>query len=126
VSEPLALGLTIVVELPVWVLLLRARLGVPTALAAGVGVAVNVVSHPLLWFVLIPLGEAGIGSTVVAIVVGEAVVVVLETALAAALLAASPATGRPRRARPLLLIAVLANTLSVAVGVVLQAAGVGG
>ena len=123
-SEPVALALTLVIELPVWIVLLGARLAVPWTWATIVGVAANAVSHPLLWFVMIPLGEGATGSTVVAIAIGEAVVVVVEAALGAAILHRAGA-GRDHRAREVAVVALLANVLSVAAGIVLGALGLG-
>jgi len=125
VSEPVALALTLVIELPVWIVLLGARLAVPWTWATVVGVAANAVSHPLLWFVMIPLGEGATGSTVVAIAIGEAVVVVVEAALGAAILHRAGAGRRDHRAREVAVVALLANVLSVAAGIVLGALGLG-
>lgn len=77
-----ALALTLAIEVPVWVVLGHLAAGVSWARAIVVGVAVNVVSHPLLWFVLLPALEAATRSTLVALALGELVVWGLEAGMA--------------------------------------------
>ena len=108
---PAALALTLVVEVPVWTALAVRATGAAVSRALGVAVLVNLVSHPVLWFVLVPAADAVAGRTVVGLLAAEAVVVVGEAALARALLG---------RAFGLLLATSLAaNAASLAVGLLL-------
>ena len=85
---PAALALTLVVEVPVWTALAVRATGAAVSRALGVAVLVNLVSHPVLWFVLVPAADAVAvaGRTVVGLLAAEAVVVVGEAALARLLL----------------------------------------
>ena len=47
-----ALAVTLAVEVPLYALALRYALGVPTRRAIRLGVAVNLVTHPALWWSL--------------------------------------------------------------------------
>lgn len=79
--------------------------------AAAVGVVVNVVSHPFLWFALQPLGRWAGAPTVVEVGVAEVAVWLLE----AGLVRATTSTAWPAS----LSVAAVANLASVAVGLVL-------
>ncbi len=72
-----AFGLTLAVELPWYVAGLVGVVGVRWRLALGLGVAVNVITHPLLWWVLAP------APTLLQTALAEAVVVLAEAALLA-------------------------------------------
>ncbi|MFC4998767.1 hypothetical protein ACFPIJ_13090 [Dactylosporangium cerinum] len=100
-----ALLLTLAVEVPLYVLALTAlRLATP-ARAALLGVAVNLLTHPVLWWLLAPRPSAG------RLWGAEAAVVVVE---AAVLLLAC------RRDPALLLVTSLgANAVSVLMGLLL-------
>ncbi len=110
-SYPVALGATLAVEVPLYAALLPRLAPVSGSRAAVVGVVVNVVSHPLLWFVLVPLGERAGGSTVVAVAVAELLVWVLEAALCRALARAGW--------RESLEVSAVTNAASLGVGLVL-------
>lgn len=110
-SYPVALGATLAVEVPLYAALLPRLAPVSRSSAALVGVAVNVVSHPLLWFVLVPLVERAGGPTVVALAVAEGLVWVLEAALCRVLARAGW--------RPSLEVSAVANAASLGLGLVL-------
>ncbi len=114
-TYPMALAATLAVEVPVWGALLQVC-GVPLRRALVLGVVVNLVSHPIFWFVVYP-GLAGRFGEGVALVVGEACVVAAETVLARLLL-------RRDRAEVswglVLGVAVSANVFSIAAGLLLQ------
>jgi len=76
-SQLAAFGLTLAVELPWYVAGLTALVQVRWWVALGLGVAVNVCTHPLLWWVLAP------HPTLLRMVLAEAAVVVAEAALLA-------------------------------------------
>jgi hypothetical protein len=110
-----AFVLTLVIEVPVWSVLLG-RSGVPARRAVATAVLVNAVSHPVLWFVVRPglaavlPGDAGAWA---ALALGEVLVVVVEAVLA------GWCTSLP--VRPRVAIAVAANAASLGVGLVLAA-----
>lgn len=99
--------------MPLYAALLPRLAAVPLSAtrAAAVGVLVNVVSHPFLWFVLQPLGRWAGAPTVVEVGVAEVAVWLLE----AVLVRATAGTGWPES----LSVAAVANLASVAVGLVL-------
>jgi len=80
VTYPEALGLTIAVEAPVYTVLLRLLAGAPWGRALLASVLVNLISHPLFTFVLLPWLDRAI-RPVPALLVAEAMVVVIEAAL---------------------------------------------
>lgn len=108
-----ALALTLALEVPVWAVLGHVAVAVPWARATVIGVAVNVVSHPLLWFVLVPALEATTGSTVVALTVAEVVVGALEAGLAWLATRRAPAVW--------LAVSAAANLISLGAGALLLA-----
>ena len=110
-SYPAALGLTLLVEVPVYGAALPSAVGISVRRAAALGVLVNVVSHPLLWFVLFPGIESATGSNLAALVGSESVVWVGE-AVALRLMIG-------RRFGRLFAVSCCANALSLAVGLVL-------
>jgi len=99
-------ALTLLCELPVYVLALRRPLG-GTVRALAVGVAVNVATHPLAW-------TLAIGHVLPWLAI-EASVTVAEAAL---LFAAARALGRRLPVHESLLVALAANALSAGVGLV--------
>jgi hypothetical protein len=105
VTWRLAFVLTLLFELPVYVLLLRRRLGVARTLA--VAAALNLATHPLAWMTT----SAGASIPVV-----EACVWLAESLL---LLAAARALRRPLPAHEAFLTALAANALSAGVGLLL-------
>jgi len=123
-TYPEALVATVVIEVPVWATLLVATHGITWRRAAGIGLLVNVVSHPVFWFVAYPAVAAGLGADHpwVALALSEALVVVAEAALAALCLGDTRADGDAVTRQPWLLVAIAlaANLLSVAIGILLQ------
>lgn len=112
-SYPVAAGLTLAVELPVYAVALWRWGGASVARAVSIGVVVNVASHPTLWFVLVPVVRSLSGSHTVAVAVAEAIVWLGEGVAATLLLPG-------RRRWPVgLSTAVAANALSFGVGVAL-------
>jgi hypothetical protein len=110
-----AFGVTLAVEVPIWTLLLRRYLG--AGRAALVGVGVNVVTHPALWFPLaasrLPVGwyYAAAGGAELAVWLVEAVLALLVI------------RRRRRGAADLgdvLLVSAIANLASIAAGVLLR------
>jgi hypothetical protein len=89
--------------------------GVSWARAVGAAVVVNVVSHPALWFVVLPLLEVVLpaGTSAVAVGIGELAVVVVEAGLAGVVTRAGRGV--------CLVVAVAANAASLGVGLVLAA-----
>jgi hypothetical protein len=115
-TYPVALAVTLAVEVPVWTVLLRHVCGIGTRSAVLIGVAVNVVSHPIFWFVLYPLLTGLVGDWA-ALVLSETAVVAAETAMV------RWATRHIGAATEVWLtagIAVSANLLSIAAGFLLQ------
>lgn len=105
------LGITLVVEVPVVVGIARA-VGVAVRRSLPVAIAANLLTHPVLWFVAAPWGDEHLG--VAGLLLAESCVVVAERALLARSL-------RPRLTGWLATwLAVLANALSVAVGIVVH------
>ena len=107
---PLAFALTLAIEVPVYVAALSLVGSVRPWRAVVLGVAVNVVSHPLLWFVLVPalrdLGEP------TAILIAELAVLVGEAAALFVSLRQDRWVALPA--------AVVANGMSFLAGVLLQ------
>jgi hypothetical protein len=115
-TYPVALAVTLAVEVPVWTVLLRQVSRVGTRSAFVIGVGVNVISHPVFWFVLYPVLASGVGDWA-ALVLSESAVVAAETAMA------SRATRFIGERTPVTLffgMAVSANLLSIAAGFLLQ------
>jgi hypothetical protein len=120
VSYAVALAVTVIVEVPVYLLLRRwafAVVATPEGRADGNGpelgwyAGVNVVSHPVLWFVLVPAGVAVLGATA-GILVAEGLVVAGEgAALSLVLRGRAPVLG-------VVAVAALANAASFSLGLV--------
>ena len=71
-----AFGLTLAVELPVYVAVLVGLIGVPWRRAAALAFAVNLLTHPLVWIALHPaLADGGRYAGVVLAVEGAVVFV---------------------------------------------------
>lgn len=121
VTYPVALATTLVVEVPVWALLLHAVVRAPWRRALVVGVAVNLVSHPLFWFVLTPALGA-LASEWLAFAAAEAFVVLTEAVMSWWWVRRSPGPTPPGGAGFDLFVGIslAANLLSVAAGFVLQ------
>jgi hypothetical protein len=103
-----ALGLTLLIEIPVYASVLRSGLSVSARRGLAAGAAVNLISHPLAFLIVMPALARPLGFFA-ALVVIEAGVWVLESALLWLWL---------RRDLDLLsLAALLANAVSLAVGV---------
>lgn len=102
-----ALTLTLLVEVPIYCVLLTvfARIPLPRALAAAI--IVNLVSHPLFTAVLVPIAQRVV-APVAAVLIGEVIVCALEAGMLIAWL----------RRGPLVVIAVtlIANGYSFAAG----------
>ena len=110
-----ALAVTIIVEVPVYLFVSRWTFATPGGRADGNGpefrgyAGVNLVSHPLLWFGLVPLGVAMLGATP-GVLAAEALVVAGEgAALAFVLRDRAPVLG-------VVAIAALANAASFSLG----------
>jgi hypothetical protein len=103
---PLAFALTLLCELPVYVLALRRPLG-GVGRALAVGVAVNLATHPLAW--TLALGRVLPWLTI------EALVTVAEAGM---IFAAARALGRRLPLHESLLVSLAANALSAGVGLV--------
>ena len=102
-----ALGLTLAIEMPVYAGTLRGGLGISTQRGLAAGAAVNLISHPLAFLIVLPALDRPLGF-VPALTVTEAGVWVLESALLWVWW---------RRDLDLLsLAALVANVLSLAVG----------
>lgn len=106
-----ALGLTIAVELPLYVLgLLALRFAGPLR-AVLLGVGVNLLTHPVLWYVLSP------DPTMSRILVAEVVVCLVEAAVIWLVV---------RRDAPLLVVLALGvNAASFGVGLLISASHAG-
>ena len=104
-----AFALTLAIELPLYVLLLR-REGFGARTAFGAGLAANVVSHPLLWFAF-PMFEPYVAYAAA----GEAMVIAIELAVVYA--AGRMARIRMRTARTVAVVVVV-NAVSMVVGLV--------
>jgi len=102
-----ALGLTLLIEMPVYASVLRCGLSISARRGLAAGAAVNLISHPLAFLIVMPALDRPLGFFA-ALTVTEAGVWVLESALLWLWL---------RRDLDLLsLAALLANTFSLAVG----------
>jgi hypothetical protein len=107
-AYPLALALTLAVEVPVYAGSLRVARVLTVGRAAALAVLVNLVTHPVLWY---GLSRAGPGWFVPA----EASVVLVEALGCWLLLRREPAL--------LLLVSLFANTASVLAGLAASVAG---
>lgn len=105
-----SLGLTLLIEVPIYSATLVSMLRVSLTSAALAGVAVNLVSHPIGFLVIGPAARSSLGVTL-ALVLTETIAVIGEWGLLLAWLKREPVT--------LLLISVLANGTSFLVGVAL-------
>lgn len=103
-----AWALTVLVETPVWAILLDPVEGVGLGRAARVGAAVTAVSHPLLWWALAPGLAALTGSELSGVVLAEVVVWLGEALGAWWLLRVRPAV--------VLAVSALANLSSLLAG----------
>lgn len=112
-----AFTLTCAIELPVYCALLMLLARIPAHAALGLGLAVNVVTHPLLWLTFDRL-DAWLGSYVPAFVAGEVGVCVVEWAILAVSL-----RRRDLGRWSLAAIVVIANGLSAAVGLLVDLLG---
>jgi hypothetical protein len=114
---PAALALTLAVELPVYAVALRALLGtrLPSALAAAV--AVNLVTHPLVWWALGAAARSR-GGYETALLPVEIAAWLTEAALLRTLLRG--------QGRALLHAALAANAASLLAGLVIIVARVNG
>jgi hypothetical protein len=103
-----ALGLTLLFEMPVYASILRGGVGISAQRGLAAGAAVNLISHPLAFLIVMPALERPLGF-LPALIVTEAGVWSLESALLWVWL---------RHDLDLLSVAALAaNVLSLAVGV---------
>ena len=107
-----AFAVTLLVELPIYAALLR-RWCRPRA-GLGLGLLVNAITHPALWFALRAVGAGG-WSWALAFLLAEATVVLVEGGILVVAL-------RRRGARPgdLFAVAAFANLASAGVGLILQ------
>lgn len=123
-TYPEALAATVAIEVPVWATLLVATHGIRWRRALGIGVLVNVVSHPIFWFGIYPALSSRLESVDqwVALALSEGIVVLAEAAVAGACLGRVRADGDAVTPQPglLLAIAVAANLVSYGAGVLLQ------
>ena len=62
-SYPVALALTLAIEVPIYTLFLMKMYEQPGRRAATAGLLVNLATHPVVWFVLYPLLEPRAGYT---------------------------------------------------------------
>ena len=106
-----ALVTTLAVEVPLYWLVLAHFCKLERLRSLALAVGVNAVSHPLLWFALLPALGPVVGPPA-DLLVGEGVVVALEASILVL------AVRRERVA--LLAFAVVANAASLLVGLVLQ------
>ncbi len=111
VPYALAFSLTLALELPVYTWLLPMVASVSARKAATLAVLVNVASHPVLWFVIIPISERATGTLVAAVVLAETLVVVGE--------AGSLRLLTDGRFTDLALVSLIANAVSYAAGLIL-------
>jgi hypothetical protein len=110
VSYAAALGLTLLIEMPTYAGVLRCGLSIDTRRGLAAGAAVNLISHPLAFLIVMPALAQPLGF-LPALAVIEAGVWILESALVWTWL---------RRDIDLVnLAALLANTASLAVGLLL-------
>jgi hypothetical protein len=99
--------LTLVLEIPVYVLLTRGR--VPAWRSAAAGVVCSAVTHPLLWFAWPRTAM----SYAAYLVTGELLVIAAETAI-------FWVVAHPLKLRRAALVALAANAASCLVGILLQ------
>lgn len=107
---PAALALTLAVELPVYAITLQSLLGLRAAAALTLAVAVNLVTHPIVWWVLGVVGGIR-GGYEVALLPVELGALASEAAMLWAVLRREP--------RVLLAVAVAANAASFLIGLIL-------
>lgn len=105
-----ALGLTLLCEVPVYALALWRLFDVRPLLGIGAGIAVNAISHPLAFFVLVPVLSDVVGS-VAALAIVEVAVWLVEASLLFMWLR--------RRPDRLLAVSLVANGLSLSAGLLL-------
>ncbi|MEI8081679.1 MAG: hypothetical protein WCI74_07530 [Actinomycetes bacterium] len=106
-----ALALTMIVETPIYYLMLSRLAHVRSQQAIIAGIVVNLISHPLFTAVLVPAAEQ-VMSPIASVLVGEAVVCALEAGLLYAWLR--------RDAAIVIAASLMANGCSFAVGLVLM------
>ncbi|HEV2368860.1 MAG TPA: hypothetical protein VGR90_03235 [Acidimicrobiales bacterium] len=102
-----ALGLTVGIEVPLYTMVLGLLADVDWRAAAAAGAVVNLISHPILTAVLVPVGAHVLGAFP-AVIVGEIVVCALEATLACLWLR--------RRYGVAVLASLLSNSCSFLVG----------
>ncbi len=119
-TYPVAATVTLAAELPVYAAVLRARAGTPIRWALAGGAAVNVVTHPLLWFVLVPGLRAVTGSHLAAVVLAETAAWFAEGAMMAWGLGRRPGAGDLWSAA--MTAAIAANATSFLLGVLIESA----
>ncbi|MCA9668751.1 MAG: hypothetical protein KC503_24325 [Myxococcales bacterium] len=107
-----AFALTLAIELPLYWLLLRRALG--DARALGVGVGVNLATHPALWYLMPRFLPYGLW-----LAVSETLVFVLEGLLVAFALRSRTPLGTAAATTRGLGIALLVNAISTALGLLL-------
>lgn len=105
-----ALALTLIVEVPIYCLLLTIFMGIRAREALTAAIVVNLVSHPLFTFVLVPTLDRLL-QPVAAVFVGEIVVCALEAGMISAGLRRDPFVA--------IATALIANGCSLAAGLVL-------
>ncbi len=105
-----ALAVTVMVELPIYLWFGRRALGLPERSGLPWYGGVNAVSHPLLWFGLAPAGVRLLGATA-GVLAAEGVVTVGE--------GLAVAQGTRSRRLDALMLAALANAASFSVGLAL-------
>jgi hypothetical protein len=108
-AYPLALAVTLAVEVPVYAGSLRVARVLTVGRAAALAVLVNLVTHPLLWYGLSRAGPAWFATA-------EAAVVIVEAFGCWLLVRREPVL--------LLLVSLVANTASVLAGLAASLAGV--
>jgi hypothetical protein len=120
-TYPVALAATLVVEVPVWAMLLHVVVRVPWRRALLIGVGVNLVSHPLFWFVLTPALGA-LTNEWLAFAAAEAIVVAAEAVMSWWWIRRPRGPGPPgsQSLDLFLAISLAANLLSVGAGFVLR------
>jgi hypothetical protein len=109
----LAFGLTLAVEIPLYALALSFGWRAPARRAVLAALAVNLCTHPLLWWTLAPL--TGRPEYPAMLLLAELAVCLAE----ALLLAVGVPSARPRRPDPLLLaLSIAVNGTSVLAGLI--------
>ncbi|MET3803586.1 hypothetical protein ABIB25_000570 [Nakamurella sp. UYEF19] len=109
-----AFAVTLLVELPIYALLLRRWCS--TSRAAALGLLANVITHPLLWFGLVDL-HAGTAARTVVLVAAEVAVWLVEWSVLVLGLRRTERGGADRR--ELAAITGLVNLASFGVGLLL-------